>query len=165
MAFSFDWAVRVTDIVMGIAVLLGPILAVVVTLWAQNRHEKRAEKQKLFITLIAERQALGISQDVAKALNTIDVVFSGRPPIILAWHRYYAQLGQPYYQERAHSWLELLTAMASELGYSIQQTDLDKFYLPQGHADDAQFQRNVAQQWARVLENTERLLLEPRQRG
>ncbi len=55
--------------------------------------------------------------------------------------------------------------MASELGYSIQQTDLDKFYLPQGHADDAQFQRNVAQQWARVLENTERLLLEPRQRG
>ena len=41
----------------------------------------------------------------------------------------------------------------------IAQTDLDKFYIPQVHADDLEFQRKVSQQWSRVLENTERFLL------
>lgn len=54
--------------------------------------------------------------------------------------------------------------MAEELGYpKLKQTDLDKFYIPQGHADDIEFQRKAAEHLIRVLENTERFLVEPRQ--
>jgi hypothetical protein len=50
--------------------------------------------------------------------------------------------------------------MAKDLRYThISQTDLDKFYIPQVHAEDLEFQRKVSQQWSRGLENTERFLL------
>jgi hypothetical protein len=40
---------------------------------------------------------------------------------------------QPPGEERGHTWLELLTAMAEELNYpQLKQTDLDKFYIPRG---------------------------------
>lgn len=58
---------------------------------------------------------------------------------------------------------ELLAAMSGELRYpKLSQTDLDKFYIPQGHADDLEFQRKVSQQWLRVLENTGRFVVEQR---
>ena len=112
---------------------------------------------------MGERKGINISQEMAKALNTIDIVFSNNPTVVSLWHRYYALLSQPPGQERNHTWLELLTAMAADLHYSnLKQTDLDKFYIPQGHVDDADFQRKVGEQWSRVLENTERFLVEPK---
>ncbi|WP_218081247.1 DUF6680 family protein [Anthocerotibacter panamensis] len=163
MSFTFDWSVRVTDIIMVVAVLVGPIIAVAITLWTQDRQEKSKAKRDLFLLLMGERQHLVISYQVARALNTIDVVFSGCAPVLQAWHKYYELLSQPPSQLRVHTWLELLTAMASELGYSIRQTDLDKFYLPQGHADDLDFQREVGREWLRVLKATHSLSIERRE--
>jgi hypothetical protein len=54
----------------------------------------------------------------------------------------------------------MLAAMAQELKYQgLSQVDLDKFYIPQGHVDDAEFQRKMAALWQRVLENTERFVV------
>jgi len=112
---------------------------------------------------MGERKGLLISSSMAQALNSIDVVFADRPKIKTLWHEYYSLLSQSPGQQRDHRWLELLTAMAEDLHYShISQTDLDKFYIPQGHADDIEFQRKVSQQWSRVLENTERFLVVPK---
>lgn len=144
------------------AIFLGPVTAVCITLWWQNRRDKKAARRDLFLTLMGERRALEISYQVAKALNVIDVAFAGCTPVVQAWHKYYAVLNQraPPAQERVHAWLELLSAMASELRYPIQQTDLDKFYLPQGHAEDIEFQREVGQEWLRVLKSTKSLGVE-----
>lgn len=149
--------------VTGLAIFLGPLTGVVFTFWFQSRKDRSAEKHKLFITLMGERKGIGISREMANALNTIDVVFSDNSIVVELWHKYYALLSQPPGQERQHTWLELLTAMASDLRYlNLKQTDLDKFYIPQGHVDDAEFQRKVATQWSRVLENTERFLVVPK---
>lgn len=112
MSLMFDWTVKVTDLVMVVAVLAGPIAAVGITLWAQTRNEKRATRLRLFLALMGERQALVVSQETARSLNTIDVVFAGCAPVIQAWHLYYASLHQQPNQGRVHAWLELLTAMA-----------------------------------------------------
>jgi hypothetical protein len=126
--------------------------------------EKINLKRRLFLTLIAERKGLLISQQVAQALNIIDVVYSDNEVIKNLWHKYYALLSQPHSQERDHTWIELLGAMSQELRYTkLSQTDIDKFYIPQAHVDDLEFQRKIAQQWLRVLENTEHLLVETRQ--
>ncbi|MBS0307689.1 MAG: hypothetical protein JSS58_01845 [Proteobacteria bacterium] len=149
--------------ITAVAIFLGPLAGVLFTLWFQGRKERRDAKLQLFLALMAERKSLRVSPQLAQALNKIDVVFSDSPTIKNLWHKYYALLSQPPGQERDHTWLELLTAMAAELRYfRLSQTDLDKFYVPQGHVDDAEFQQKIAQNWARVLENTERFVVVPK---
>ncbi len=148
----------------GVAIFLGPLAGVLFTLWFQSRKEKRDAKLNLFLALMAERKALGVSSQVAQALNKIDVVFSDADDVKKLWHEYYALLHQQPGELRTHKWLELLAEMAKELEFkTLSQVDLDKFYVPQGHVDDADFQKKVAQQWARVLENTEHFVVEARQ--
>lgn len=153
------WQLWVTTL----AIFLGPLTGVIFTFWVQSRKERRDAKLQLFLTLIAERKDPSISKSVSQALNKIEVVFHSNKKVKDLWRSYYALLAQPPGQERGHTWLELLTAMAVDLGYSeLKQTDLDKFYIPQGHVDDMEFQQKVSQQWSRVLENTENLLLNPK---
>lgn len=149
--------------ITGLAILLGPLAGVLFTWWFQSRKEKKDAKHQLFLALMAERKAPLVTPQVAQALNKIDVVFADRPKVKTCWHEYYALLHQPPGEPRTHKWLELLTTIAQDLGYSdLSQLDLDKFYLPQGHVDDAEFQQRVGQQWARVLENTEHFILKIR---
>lgn len=152
--------------ITGLAIILGPLAGVLFTLWFQARKERREAKQQLFLALMAERKAPLVSQQVAQALNKIDVVFADSAKVRSLWHEYYALLHQQPGEPRTHKWLELLAAMALELGYKhLSQIDIDKFYIPQGHVDDATFQRKVAQQWSRVLEGTEHFIVEARKSG
>lgn len=154
-----QWQLWVTSL----AIFLGPLAGVIFTFWFQSRKDLAAEKHKLFLTLMGDRKALVISQQMAQALNTIDVVFSDNTIVMSLWHKYYALLSQPPGEERNHTWIELLTAMAADLRYSnLKQTDLDKFYIPQGHVDQLDFQRDVQAEWLRVLKNTERFVVEKR---
>ena len=144
------------------AIFLGPITGVIFTFWFQARKDKSFEKHKLFLALMSERKSPVVSWQRAQALNTIDVVFSRNKEIVALWHKYYSLLSQLPNEDRAHTWLQLLKAMANELGYpSVEQTDLDKFYTPQSHVDDWESQKNMAEQWMRVLKNTERFIIEP----
>lgn len=153
-----QWQLWVT----GLAIFLGPLAGVLFTLWFQSRKERKDAKLQLFLILMSERKS-SVTTQVAQALNKIDVVFSDSKEVKTLWHEYYALLHQPPGEPRAHKWLELLAAMAANLGYSrLSQIDLDKFYVPQGHVDDAEFQRKVSQQWSRVLENTERFVVVPK---
>ena len=112
---------------------------------------------------MAERKHPFVSREMAKALNNIDVVFADCPVVKALWHKYYNLLSQQPSEDRVHTWLELLAAMATNVGNrNLSQVDLDKFYVPQGHMDEADFQRRVGAQWLRVLENSERLLVEPK---
>jgi hypothetical protein len=150
--------------ITAIAIFLGPLAGVLFTLWFQSRKEVKDAKLQLFLTLMAERKTLPPSAQVTQALNKIDVVFADCKEVKALWHEYYAMLHQSPSEPRTHKWMELLTAMAKEMRYShLSQLDLDKFYTPQGHVDDVAFQRNIAQQWARVLANTERFVVEPKE--
>ena len=61
-----------------IAVLLSPVIAVLVTVYLQNRREKRSQKLWIFNTLIGTRHSPLIEENV-RALNMIDVVFMTAP--------------------------------------------------------------------------------------
>jgi hypothetical protein len=159
-----DWTVKITDIVMILAVLVGPIIAVLITIWAQKRNDKRSAKLQLFIVLMGERKSITISSARANALNSIDVIFSDNENVTSLWHQYYQLLARPEsIEERGHTWLQLLSSMADDLGMSKLTTiELDKFYTPQGHVDNYEFQQKIGQEWLRVLENTEHFLVKQR---
>lgn len=146
-----------------LAIVLGPVTAVCITLWVQSRNIKKTTKRNLFIKLLAERKTLFVSRDLASALNTIDVVFSDNPKVVDLWHKYYTLLSQQPSEERGHTWLELLSAMAADLGYSnLKTVDLDKCYIPQAHVDSLEFEKDIRAEWLRVLKNTEHFLAEKR---
>jgi hypothetical protein len=161
------WNIR--DVVNIVAIIIGPIAAVLITLWLQNRKEERDGKIKLFMALLANRKSYPVSPDWAKALNLIDAVFQDNPKILVLWHDYYAllqkqNLNQNEEKERNHKYLELMSAIAETLGFhKLHQTDIDKFYIPQAHADQANLNASCQLEWLRVLKNTERLVVVPKE--
>jgi hypothetical protein len=145
---------RLQLIVTALAIFLGPLAGVVFTFWFQARKDKNAAKYRLFMGLMSERKILAISRQVSAGLNTIEVVFADNSKVVGLWHKYYSLLCAPpntNIEERAHIWLDLLTEMAKDLGYDIKTTDLDKFYLPQGHFDETTLNREMQTELLRVL--------------
>ena len=56
------------DVVTIIALILGPLIAVMITLWSQKRTERRSAKWQLFVTLMANRKG-GPSREWVNAIN------------------------------------------------------------------------------------------------
>ncbi|MBI5076339.1 MAG: hypothetical protein HZB62_14395 [Nitrospirae bacterium] len=143
-----------------IAVIVGPVIAVIITLAYQRQKEKQEIKHKVFLTLMGHRKSIPISFALVEALNTLDVIFHANDKVIRLWHEYYEFLCQTIPDSRAlenqkHKYLELLSAIAEDLGYkNLQQTDIDKFYIPQGHVDQAEMQGKIQTEFLRVLQNT-----------
>jgi len=159
------WTLK--DVVTVSAIIIGPIVAVAITLWWQQRKETRETKQRLFLTLMANRRAFPPPIEWVNALNVIDVVFAGHPQVVQLWHEYYSTLVNPpaneNYQEREHTYLQMLSAMAKTLGYKkLDQTDIDKFYAPKVHGDQMALNYKCQTEWLRVLENTARINVEPK---
>lgn len=145
-----------------LSTLLSPVFAVIITLWWQNRKEKRDAKERLFLTLMAHRKAYPPSQEWVDSLNVIDVVFANVPQVVELWHRYYDGLANPpangNYQARDHIYLLMLSAMDRSLGYrKLEQTDIDKYYSPQAHGNQMELNYRCQTEWLRVLENTARV--------
>ncbi|MFQ1741704.1 DUF6680 family protein [Aeromonas veronii] len=65
------------DVVMTIAVVIGPILAVQAQKFIEALQEKRTRRMSLFQTLMSTR-AERLNRDHVKALNMIDIEFYGR---------------------------------------------------------------------------------------
>ena len=140
-----------------IAVISGPIFAVLISLWLQGRKQKKDAQQHLFLTLMAYRKSFPPPNAWVESLNLIDVVFSKHPKIVQLWHEYHDLLSQipPNLGKWNHKYLELLSEIARKLGYkSLQQIDIDKFYTPTVHGDQMTLNTKIQQEWLRVLENT-----------
>jgi len=147
----------VIEIVTIIALVAGPAVGVAITLWHQRQTEKRAAKERLFMTLMAHRKSLSPAPDWTNSLNLIDVVYADSPKIVGQWHSLYDILIQtPLNMQRFNRlYIELLSAMATSLGYrSIQQTDIGKFYTPQAYGDQAITNAEIQKELLRVLKAT-----------
>jgi hypothetical protein len=147
-----EWIMK--DYLTIIALIAGPAIAVIITLWHQSRTTKREAKQKLFLSLMSHRKAMPPRQEWVNALNLVDVVYQDSRAIIQYWHTLYQVLvTKPWNNERyTHAYLDLLSAMAKEVGYKeLTQTDIDKFYAPEALGDVASIQAETQKEFLRVL--------------
>ncbi len=145
-----------------VAMFVGPIVAVLITLWYQKRNDQLHIKYRLFITLMAKRKTNPPSQDWVDSLNTIDVVFADDPKVLMLWHEFYSLLNTPPPNPIAweHKSIELLSAMALSLGYKgLQQVDIDKFYSPIAHGNQLEMSQNISAELLRVLQNTSHFIV------
>ncbi len=145
-----------------IAVIVGPIVAVIITLWYQSREEKRNDKYRLFTILMAHRKSNPPTFDLVQGLNLIDLVFADHREIVDLWHQYFELLCQDpvNWQIAGAKYLDLLAAMGKVLGYKdLKQTDISRFYSPVAHGNQAELNYNTQIELLRVLKNTAALVV------
>jgi hypothetical protein len=160
--------VRALDIINIIAILLSPVIAVVVTLWHQDRKERRGTKLWLLNTLIATRSSR-TTDEAVRAVNLIDVVFYDQPSVRKLWREYYDMVTNEGLQNangwslREKKYLELVTEMARVLGFGkeISHLDVDRVYYPQGLSDNAKKASEISEELLRVLKGTQGLATTP----
>jgi hypothetical protein len=153
----FDWLTL-------LALLLGPVLAVVVSLW----RERRQEKHRLFQTLLVTRGSW-LSVEHVRALNSISVVFFKYQGIQDRWQLLYDHFQRdtrtPGWNDRHGDLMaELLKEMARKLHYRISESELRRLtYTPQYHGDWEKAQAEIAMNWAAVLRGERALPVSVRQ--
>lgn len=157
-----------------IATVLGPILAVQVQKWVEAGRAKRAERDRVFRTLMATRAAR-LSAEHVQALNMIDIAFYGSKfcgfhyqwpaakAVCRDWKIYFDSLSadmtgftpdqhQRLTDSRDDKFTDLLASMAIAQNFDFDKVQLKRnMYNPQLHVDIDKDHRNIREGLARVL--------------
>lgn len=131
----FDWLTIA-------AIVLGPILAIATQRLIDLLREKRDRRVNLFLTLMSTR-ATPLAPDHINALNSIDVVFSGKRDhkIRDAWHTLLEHLvedeNKDGWQERLNDLkVDIYREIGARVGYSFTTDYLKRqIYYPRYYQD------------------------------
>ena len=136
----------ISDWLMVFAVLSGPIIAVQLTRFLDDRREVRNRKLQIFKTLMATR-AYTMSWIHVEALNRIDLEFDKQEKseiaVIEAWKAYLDLLNnsdkippEQWIVKRTELFVEMLHKMALVLDYTFDKTHIkNSSYAPIAHAN------------------------------
>ncbi len=135
----------ISDGLMIFSVLAGPIIAVQLTRFLDNKREIRERKLQIFKTLMATR-AYSTNWDHVMTLNRIDLEFDKNnkkeKAVIEAWKAYLDLLGEKnitgeqWAIKRIDLLVELLHKMAVVLSYDFDKTHIkNSSYSPIAHGD------------------------------
>ncbi|PCJ58904.1 MAG: hypothetical protein COA65_06945 [Rhodospirillaceae bacterium] len=142
--------IKLSEILMIVAILLAPVVAVQVQKWLEKSREDRARKLWIFKALMATRAA-AVSPEHVQALNMIDLEFrkTRYRLVAAAWKMYLDHLSsypkddekqQPVWDGRRVDLLtSLLLAMGRALGYEFDEVHVKRgVYAPvaQGRLED-----------------------------
>lgn len=166
---TIDWF-AVTTIV---AVLVGPIFAVIVTRLMDNYRAARERKFHIFRSLMKTRK-MPIHLEHVEALNLVEIEFIKHAQVITTWKAYLENLGSELpptadkaafdsaIQKRDSLLTKLLSDIANVLKVKIAQLDiLHGNYVPQGWVNDDIDQRLVRTQLLNVLSGRAPLSIRP----
>ncbi len=133
------------DTIIGLSVifatLFGPVLAVLVSSRIDKTRQKKERQLYVFRALMGSRRA-PISQERVHALNLVEIEFYGVQSVEKAYkflmeHINVRPLDQTWDSEFRKRMTKLLSTIAKELGYQLEQLDvLDGGYYPQGFSDE-----------------------------
>jgi len=137
------WELKPGEWITIIALIVGPIAAVLTQLWFQKRRTIREQKLWVYGALISNR-ATWIAQDFVRAMNYVDVIFyknaavrAKRAELLTHIKKTTKQDGtveQVDWDKAADLCAEMLDLMGKELGFDFSHTQIkDSAYYPVGH--------------------------------
>ncbi len=142
-----------SDVLMILAVLFSPFLAVFAQRKIDIAHEKRGQRLWIFRTLMATR-GNRISLDHVQALNSIELLFNHHKKdklIVEKWNEYLDHFwqgpkeGDKDYSAKLDVWskkgddlfTDLLQTMGKSLGYDFDKVKIKRgIYIPRGHGEE-----------------------------
>ncbi|MBX7153397.1 MAG: DUF6680 family protein [Candidatus Kapaibacterium sp.] len=134
---------EIKDVIMIIAVLVGPIAAVQIQKFLEIKRQIKERKLLIFKALMGTRTAR-VSVEHVQALNLIDIEFveTKDKKVRECWKMYNDHLNSP--SPELQSWvdksnellIELLFEMSKSLGYSFDKVDIKNgAYSPVSHGN------------------------------
>lgn len=158
---TFDWTVRISDIVVILAIISGPIAAVTITEYLRKRQDERGRKIHIFRTLMATRSA-PLAGSHVEALNLIEVEFQSsrrKEKVVLdCWRLYVTHLNDRNYPpdfwptKKNELLIDLLYAISVFLGYSYDKADIKNYaYYPTGYGDAEADNLETRKLWLEIL--------------
>jgi hypothetical protein len=155
---KWDDTVKVTDVAIVVAAILGPILAVQAQVFLDRRRALRGRRLNIFHALMRTR-ATPIAPDAVNALNAVPLEFYGVPRITGAYGTFIAHITTPqannpegWGNRRADLLFDLIHKIATEVGYKFDVAQLKaEFYAPQGHQTLENEQTAIRQGLAKLL--------------
>jgi len=164
---QFDWTIKITDLVMIIALVVGPIAAVQITEYLRKSDDARKRKVHIFRTLMATRSSNLLYAHI-EALNQVELEFDPAKPqekkIIDYWRIYIAHLNNKNYPRdswdaRRHELLiDLLFEISVLLGYPHDKSQIQSgAYYPQGYVDTENENAETRKLWLEVLKGLRQL--------
>lgn len=161
---------HVIEIINVIAILASPVIALGITVFLQDRKEKRQARMYVFSALMESRH-LPLSDGAIRSLNMIDLYFYNDVKVRTLWKEYFAMLnnsglnnevGHKQWQEKK---LELITEMAKVLGYGkvISSIDVNRVYYPTGLDKSLIRNEAIAEELLRVLKSSSGIQTSPRE--
>jgi hypothetical protein len=160
---TFDWTVKVTDVVMIVALVSGPILAVQITEYLRKSDEAKKRKIHIFRTLMATRSAQ-LAPNHIEALNLVEIEFhSSRRQerrVVDCLKLYLGHLADRNYPQE--SWaarrvdllIDLLYEMSLALDYSYDKSQIRSgAYYPQAYVDAETEGTESRKLWLEILRN------------
>lgn len=145
------------------AVVVGPVIAVLITRYLDKLRADKARKLDIFRTLMRTRR-LPLDSDHVGSLNLVEVEFIDHPDVVRAWKAYLTNLREELppieqknrYAETIRQRETLLTKLIDEIAkvleIKVKQLDiLEGNYMPKGWADDEWEQQLVRRGLINVL--------------
>lgn len=131
-------------------ILLGPVLAVWLTVWAGNRG-RRIEQRTQILRMLITTYHLPSDPTFQVAINLVRIEFRGCAKVLEAHREFIDEAGKPDGQTGIKS-VRLIHEMAKVLRYDLRETDLQTMpYSSRGwgererlHLDSQQAMRDIA---------------------
>lgn len=159
------------EILTLIAILIGPVVAIIVARYLESGRDTKARRMDIFRTLMRTRRTPIFPEHVG-ALNLIEIEFAKDEKVMIAWKKLFEHLGSPHPKldkeipkenadqetinncdrifserivvERQKLLAQLLHAIAKKLGFKAEQLELfDGGYTPQGWHNVEQEQQDI----------------------
>jgi hypothetical protein len=144
MLMAIDYTIKVTDIIMIIALILGPIAAVQIAECLRKRQETRERRVRIFKTLMATRTT-NLYANHIEALNLVEVEFFNDRQVMDRWRLYRNHLDDAEFSTRDYAgWNtvrknkinDMLYEMSVALGYKYDKSHIEKgVYYPAGYGE------------------------------
>ena len=154
-----DWLNVAILVVTIVAIVVGPVVAVRLTLQSDEAREKLRRKYQTFHALMRTRR-VALSADHVTALNVIQTEFHDDEKIVAAHTKYIEKLGElvtsetspdahkRIFEDRDDAFNEMMFEIGRHLGFSLDKRELSKYsYAPQGWVD-IESQQNAIRQLA-----------------
>ncbi|WP_417259432.1 DUF6680 family protein [Celeribacter sp.] len=136
------------------AILAGPILAVLVSMYISKRGAQKSRRIAVFRDLM-ETRGIRLDPKHVGALNVVELEFYDVPRVRDAFRKYVEHLSAPqpekyedqnrFFETRSDIFVNLLQEIGKTLGYKYDKLDLNRnSYVPQGWDADQTLHRNNA---------------------
>jgi len=141
-----------------VAILLGPIIAVLIGQVLQDRAEKRKERMAILRALMVSRT--GPTIEGMNALNTIDIIFADDKRVRDCWREYFDKLStdnpsQAELKKMEDAQYRLIEAVLKSLGYKnkVSWETIQKPYKPKGLVYWEQMQQKAVEGQVKMMES------------